>query len=309
MTILLNLALVPILLLLMWLDPVAITGVNGWVKPLKFSLSIAVYTATFLWLLTLVQGRRRWVKLAANITAAGLMIEIVLITMQVARGTSSHFNVSTPFDAAVFSIMGAMISLVAVMNLLLAIWLLFQRMPDPVIAWGLRLGVLLSLTGIAVGVYMTSAPTPAQLAALQTGAALTNVGAHSVGVPDGGPGLPFLGWSTVGGDLRIGHFVGLHAMQLLPLVAFVLSRPGARRRFTQTQRLALVWTTGASYLGLTLLVTWQALRGQPLIAPDTTTLLAAAAWLGATLFAIALITLAPMPRTRSIQPNVVTMDN
>ena len=154
-TILLNLALVPILLVLMAVEPVTITGVNGWLKPLKFSLSIAIYAATFLWLLTLVQGRRRWVKLAANVTAVGLLLEIVLITLQVVRGTTSHFNVSSPLDATIFSVMGAFISAVAVMDLLLAIWLLFQRMPDPVIAWGLRLGVLLSLVGIAVGVYLS----------------------------------------------------------------------------------------------------------------------------------------------------------
>jgi hypothetical protein len=292
LTILLNLALIPVLLAAAIVDPKTIAGVNGWIKPLKFAISIAIYAATFLWLLTLVQGRRRWVQLAANITAFALLVEIVLITLQVVRGTTSHFNMATPFDAAVFSTMGALISIVAVFDLVLAIWLLFQRMPDPVIAWALRLGVLIAFVGMMVGVLMTAGPTPEQLSALQAGGPLTTIGAHSRGVADGGPGLPLVGWSTTGGDLRVGHFVGLHAMQVLPLLAFLLTRPAMQRRFSVRQRTAFVWTAGLSYLGLTLLTTWQALRSQPLIAPDAATGVVVAVWLGVTLGAAAAILLA-----------------
>lgn len=272
LTVLINLALVPVVVVAMLADPKIITGVNGWIKPLKFIVSAAVYAATFLWLLTLVQGRRRWVQAAANVTAFALMIEIVLIVAQVVRGTTSHFNIGTPFDAAVFTTMGALITLVAVLNLMLGIWLIFQRMPDPVLAWSVRLGVLISFVGMLVGYIMTSGPTPAQLAAAQAGLPLTIVGAHSVGVPDGGPGLPLLGWSTVGGDLRIGHFVGLHAMQVLPLLGFALTRAWSTRRWSLRQRTQLVWLGGAAYLGATVLVIWQALRGQPLLTPDAVTL-------------------------------------
>ena len=67
------------------------------------------------------------------------------------------------------------------------------------------------------------------------------------------------------------HFVGLHGLQALPLIGFVLTGfgPGWLR---QGHRMALVWTTAISYLGLVVLLTWQALRGQPLIAPDAATL-------------------------------------
>jgi hypothetical protein len=289
LTVLINLLLIPFLLAAMLIDPKVISGVNGWVKPFKFAVSIAVYGGTFLWLLALVQGRQRWVQLAANVTAFGLLIEVALIVVQVLRGTTSHFNYATPFDAALFATMGLLITLVAVFNLLLGVWLIFQRMPDPVLAWSVRLGVLVSFVGMAVAYLMTSGPTPAQLAAAQVGQPLTVIGAHSVSVQDGGPGLPLLGWSTTGGDLRIGHFVGLHAMQVLPLLGFALTRPGAVRRWSLRRRTQLVWLGGGAYLGLTLLVTWQALRGQSLIAPDGLTLAVAAA--GGAALALAAATL------------------
>ena len=271
--ILVFIVLLPLPLIGMILDPKIITGVNGWNKPLKFLISAAVYGATFLWLLTYIKGRRRWVQTVANVTAVVLLIEIGLIVLQVVRNTTSHFNVSTPFDAAVFNVMGAAITTLAVMNLVLAILLLVQRMDDPVLAWGLRLGVLASFVGIAVAFLMTAGPTPEQMAALEAGASLTTVGAHSVGVADGGTGLPFLGWSTQGGDLRAPHFVGLHGMQVIPLLAWWLTRPAMQRRYRQGQRVAFVWIGGLTYMGATALLTWQALRGQSVAAPDTLTMI------------------------------------
>ncbi|GAB3932878.1 hypothetical protein GCM10027614_02840 [Micromonospora vulcania] len=101
-------------------------------------------------------------------------------------------------------------------------------------------------------------------------------GAHSVGVPDGGPGLPVFGWSTTGGDLRIGHFVGLHALQALPILAILLSR-FVGTRLDELTRARLVVVAGGAYGVLTVLLTWQALRGQPLLRPDAHTLVAVAA--------------------------------
>jgi peptidoglycan/LPS O-acetylase OafA/YrhL len=95
------------------------------------------------------------------------------------------------------------------------------------------------------------------------------LGAHSVGVADGGPGLPVTRWSTEGGDLRAPHFFGLHALQALPLLAWLLER----RRRDSASRLVIAAAVG--WIGLTLVALSQALRGQPLVAPDRATVIAA----------------------------------
>lgn len=264
-------------------DPRTIAGAPAWLKPFKFAVSISMYSFTLLWILNFVQGQRFWVRLVSGATLAILLVEMAIVIAQVLRGTTSHFNNATSFDTAMLGIMGAMIMTLWFIQLIAALLLIRQALPDRAFAWALRLGLLLTLIGAGMGFLMTT-PTAAQMAQFQTGAHVPVIGAHSVGVPDGGPGLPITGWSTIGGDLRIGHFIGLHALQVLPLLGLLLAQVGLGAR----QRLALVWVGSASYLGLMALITWQALRGQPLIAPDATTLLAAAAWLGATVLAGAL---------------------
>ncbi|MBX3000868.1 MAG: hypothetical protein KF893_20265 [Caldilineaceae bacterium] len=269
-----NLALIPIFIVAAILDPRVITGALAWIKPLKFAISITIFCATFLWMLTFVRGHSWLVKVVTSIIGLGLLIEIALIAMQVVRGTASHFNTSSAFDTTVYSLMGSTITAVSVSTLLLGIWLIRQKLADPVFAWGLRLGVLISVVGMLLGFLMTS-PTEDQLAAARAGEGLPRAGAHAVGAADDGPGLPLLGWSTEGGDLRAPHFVGLHAMQILPVLGGLLGIAGIRQRWSQRGRLGLMWTAGLGYLGLTLLLTWQALRGQSIIAPDALTLTAA----------------------------------
>jgi hypothetical protein len=269
------------------LDPRVITGAPAWLKPAKFAISISIYSFTFLWLLTYVEGRRRLVRAASWVTAAAFVVEMAIIVWAAAMGTTSHFNVSTPLHAALWSTMGASIVALWLANLLAGVLLLTQRMADTAFAWSLRLGIAVSAAGMALAFLMT-APTGAQLDAARTGEGMTVAGAHSVGVADGGPGLPIVGWSTEGGDLRAAHFLGLHALQVLPLLGAVLTR-FAPAWLRPGDRTALVWTAGLSYLGFVGLLTWQALRGQPLVGPDRLTLGALAVIVVATAVAAAAV--------------------
>ena len=258
-----------------FVDHRLITGAPAWLKPAKFAISVSIYCFTFVWMLGFVENRPRLVRLVANVTAGSLIVEMAVIVTQAARGTTSHFNQTTTLNTALWFTMGAFIVLVWVMNLLLAIALLLRRMPDRTFAWSLRLGLLISAIGMATAFFMVT-PRPEQAARIAAGYGPHIVGAHSVGVGDGGPGLPVLGWSTVGGDLRVAHFVGLHALQVLPFLGWLLTRrKGVLGLLPASDRLALLWSAGVAYLGLVLILTWQALREQSVIHPDTKTLVAA----------------------------------
>jgi hypothetical protein len=280
------------------LDPTVITGAPAWLKPAKFAISIAIYSFTFVWLLTYVRGHDRLVRIVSWVTVVTLAIEIAIIAGAAAIGTTSHFNVSTPIHAAVWSTMAAAIVTTWMANLVVGGLLLRQRLPDKAFAWSLRLGVAVSAVGMGVAFFMTS-PTAEQLTAARSGGSMPMVGAHSVGVPDGGPGLPIVGWSTVGGDLRAGHFFGLHALQVMPLLGLALARFGPAW-LRPGDRTALVWTAGLGYLGFVALITWQALRGQSLIHPDGLTTGAALTLAGAVAAAAALV----ITRARAVPTRV-----
>lgn len=277
-------------------DARTLAGAPVWAKPVKFSISFLVYAVTLAWLLDRMPRRRTgwW---AGTVIAGAGALEMAVITAQVVRGRQSHFNVSTPLDSALFSLMGATVAVLYVATFVVAVLLVRSGLDDPVATWGVRLGILVALLGMSVG-FLMLAPTPAQTLAAASGA-VTLVGAHSVGVPDGGPGLPLLGWSTTGGDLRVGHFIGMHALQVLPLLAAVLSGSHARR-WDARSRVRIVQLGGAVYAGIVVVTTWQALRGRPLLDPDGATLAAAGclALLAAVASALIARTARPHPNPR-----------
>lgn len=253
-------------------DSRVVTGSPVWFKPMKFAVSIALYCATLIWMLSYVEGKRWVVNSIAIVTAVGFFIEIGAIFIQATRGVRSHFNNTTPFDAALYGAMGLFVMLIWVMNIVAAILLIRQKMNNQPLALGIRLGLLVTAVGSGLGFLMTT-PTAEQMARMDAGETISIVGAHSVGVDDGGAGLPFTGWSVEGGDMRVPHFVGIHAMQIIPLLGLVLSRRGGKRLSVTRQNL-LVWIGGLGYLGLVGILTWQAQRGQSIIAPDSLTLAA-----------------------------------
>ncbi|WP_301548241.1 hypothetical protein [Micromonospora sp. C95] len=257
-------------------DQRVLTGAPAWLKPFKFAVSFVLYGGTLAWLLSLLRRRSRVAEWAVTVVVAMGVVEMCIIVGQVIRGTTSHYNETTPLNAVLWQLMGAAIMVLFVAHVVVGVAVLRQPVAGRAGRYAIGLGLGLAALGMLVAVPMT---LPAQAPMIEGIA-----GAHSVGVPDGGPGLPLVGWSTTGGDLRIGHFVGLHGMQVLPILALLLGRFTGGRLDERT-RARLLLVMGVGYGATTVLLTWQALRGQPLLRPDTLTLAAAAALAVATVAA------------------------
>jgi hypothetical protein len=269
----------------MAIDPRTITGAPAWLKPAKFAISTALFCATVAWMFGYLDASRNLRRLG-RILSAALIVEVAVIYLQAYRGTTSHFNISTPLNGAIFGTMGIGIAVLWLATVALFVIAMRQKFADPAWGWSLRLGLLITVIGSAAGGLMVR-PTPEQQLHHET----AYVGGHTVGAPDGGPGLPGVGWSTDHGDLRIPHFLGLHALQLLPLFAW----------FTRKKRRpqALVIVAALSYFGMVLLLIWQALRGESIIQPGSDTVAALTVWAIASAGALGITQLpfpAPGPR-------------
>ncbi|PGH47033.1 hypothetical protein [Streptomyces sp. Ru87] len=254
------------------LDDRVLVGSPIWLKPWKFSVSFTAYCMTLAWMLSLLPRGRRAVWWAGTVVAVASAVEMAVITGQVIRGRRSHFNQETAFDAMLFNVMGMTIVVLWGATVVIAVALWRSGTADRAGTWAIRLGTVLALAGAGLGFLMTL-PVPGQVRPDDTVS-----GAHSVGVVDGGPSMPLTGWATTGGDLRVPHFVGMHALQLLPLLLVLLAAlaPRLPRLRDPRVRLRLVLTASGAYAAVLALLTWQALRGQPLIHPDGATLGAAA---------------------------------
>jgi hypothetical protein len=251
-------------------DPRVVTGALVWLKPLKFGISTAIYTGTLAWFCGFATASRQRIQRTEMVISCFLVIEVVLIDVQAARGVPSHFNAGTRLDLIVFNAMGGVIGIVWVASAFLATVLFRQKFGDAALGWAIRLGFVISLLGAACGGLMLL-PKGDQMAQIRHGRMPASVGGHTVGAPDGGQGIPGLGWSLDHGDLRIPHFIGLHAAQTIPFLAWLVRR----RRIG----VGAVFGIAGCYLGLIGILTWQAYRGQSVIHPDAITLDALGLWL------------------------------
>ncbi|MDQ3088232.1 MAG: hypothetical protein M3Q78_06490 [Acidobacteriota bacterium] len=240
-------ALLLILAAISLFDAQPILGINRWIKPMKFAVSIAIFLWTMAIYLNFLPGFETSKRVVAWGVIAMLIGEIVIIVMQAARGTTSHFNNENAFDGAMFSLMGLMVSLSTLLVIYLT-WLYFRadfNLPTALV-WGMRLGLILFLLASFEGAYMS-----AQLG-------------HTVGAADGGAGLPVVNWSKSAGDLRVAHFIGMHALQMIPLAA--LGFVWLQNRAFKFNPTVLTFAFALFYLAAFSFVFIQAMQGKSLLA-------------------------------------------
>jgi hypothetical protein len=236
---LVNLILFICCLTLFFLDDRQLMGINVWIKPMKFTLSVSIYLWTFAWLLQYLTDKRkvRFISIGIFLTMA---VEIFLILTQATRGVQSHFNVHTALDGMIFATMGILIAINSLLNLYVLILFFTKEVslePTTLMAW--RMGLFfLFLAGIS-------------------GALMSQHLAHTYGAPDGGDGLPFLNWSTTAGDMRVAHFITMHGLQFFPLLAWFI-----RDRVANV--VIVIQIVFVVYLAVSLLLHNMALQGIPL---------------------------------------------
>lgn len=202
-----NAALAGLFLILLATSDAQVMGINAWIKPLKFALSIALYSLTFAWCLSYLKNQRHQ-RLITQLLMVCMLAEIVIITLQAARGETSHYNISSLLDGVLFAIMGVFIGINTVMNA--AVLFLFL-LPGRTTLAGAQ------LTAWRAGLFFF-------LAGSVAGGLMIHHMAHTIGTADGGPGIPFFNWSTRAGDLRLPHFITLHGLQAVPVFWWIIGR-------------------------------------------------------------------------------------
>ena len=231
-----NLAVAVVCLILMPFEETQILGVNRWLKPFKFYSSVGIMVLTMGWLLYYLNNAKK-IKTYSWLIVITMFFENGLIITQAVRKTTSHFNVTSALNGIVFSLMGMLIAIFTITVIFACISFFRQKQfsISTSYVWGIRLGLLFFIIfsmegGLMVGLLK-----------------------HTVGGPDGGPGLPVVNWSSQYGDLRIAHFIGIHSLQVLPLFG---------NYFAKTKKQTLIFSVVYFLLASALFL--QAMKGIPL---------------------------------------------
>ncbi len=233
----------------MAVDARQINGVNVWDKPFKFEVSLSLYLGTLAlfagWLPQGMTGRR-WYRIYAWLVVGAIAGELAWLFGGAANGIGTHFNIAHPIMGPLYPVMGAFAVFLTSASLVYGVAFLrdHDSALDPAFRLSLGLGLVLTFfMTVGVAGYMSSGS------------------GHWVGgTQSDAAGLPFMGWSRDGGDLRVAHFFAAHAMQFVPLAGFLASRLLA----PQAARLA-AWLAATGYAAFTAFVLIQALAGRPFL--------------------------------------------
>ena len=216
---------------------ITVLGINAFIKPMKFFLSICIFCWTMAWYAYYLQQPRKTFAYSVAVVVV-FVFELLVIVWQAANGRLSHFNNDTPLYGILFGLMGVAILSFTIWTAYIG-FLFFKKKDFDLPAsyvWGIRIGIILFLVFTFEGGLMSGRLS------------------HTVGGADGGPGLPVVNWSREHGDLRVAHFVGMHALQILPLFGYFVTR-----------KVVIVFLFGLCYLALASSLLIQALNKMPLL--------------------------------------------
>jgi hypothetical protein len=225
-----------VFLLLTKITTVQVYHVNAWYKPFKFAFSTFLFAWAMAWYCYYLPNFNIHLFNWSVIILLGF--EIFYIAFQASKGQLSHYNLSTPIYSALYSMMALAATLVTLYTAYVGI--LFFKNDFPALPiyylWAIRLGIIIfvifSFEGFAMGARLN----------------------HSVGALNDNSNWLIIGWSKTVGDLRVAHFIGMHALQVLPLLSYYV--------FKNT-KLTIGLTVMYGLLAMLTLI--QALQGKPLM--------------------------------------------
>jgi hypothetical protein len=220
-----------------------VLGLNSALKPMKFALSIWIYSWTMALILPYFTEVRK-VKIYTWVAVVCMGFEQFAITSQALRGQLSHFNRTDVYGMVLYSLMGVFILTVTLWTGYMT-YLFFKQK-----AYNLRSEVVFSIKiGLVCFVIFSL-----------FGGYISGLQGHTIGAKDGGEGLFFVNWSKFFGDLRVAHFFGIHILQMIPLFAIF-----TRKFLGENLIRKAVWVFSILYLSFVVFTMWQGMKGLPFI--------------------------------------------
>jgi hypothetical protein len=213
-----------------------IYSVNAWYKPVKFAFSTFLFAWAMAWYCYYLPNFN--IKIFNWSVIILLGFEIFYIAFQASKGQLSHYNLSTPVYAALYSMMALAATLVTLYTAFVGLLFFTNSFPElpNYYVWAIRLGIIIfvifSFEGFAMGSRLN----------------------HSVGALNDNSNWFIIGWSKTVGDLRVSHFIGMHALQVLPILSYYVLK-----------NTKLTIGLSVIYGLLALLTLIQALQAKPLI--------------------------------------------
>ncbi|MBK9735509.1 MAG: hypothetical protein IPO92_11275 [Saprospiraceae bacterium] len=233
-----------LLTLYAFFNPVEVLGINSMIKPIKFSLSTVLYAWTMALLLYYVNNQKR-VKWYSVLAFVVMFFENSVIIVQAFRGKLSHFNQSELVGGILYALMGVMIVWLTTATLVITVRFLCQKTyaTSKPLTLSIKIGLVMFVIFSFFGGYMSA------------------INSHNIGGEIGQTGLPLVNWSTVFGDLRVGHFFGIHSLQVIPLIGYFLSN----RIKNESKAIGFIWLASILYFSFICFTIFQALNAMPFI--------------------------------------------
>jgi hypothetical protein len=192
-------------------------------KPTTFGLSFGLTLITIAWVASFLRLSARARGILLGTFTVACVLETALITLQAWRGVPSHFNMETAFDASVARLLAAG-GFVLVAIIVVLTRAAFRT--DPAVPVSMRIAIQIGFVAL--------------VGAVVVGALMIAKGMMLVFT-----GNPQAAYAT-GGSLKPTHAVTMHAILVLPALAWLMSFAN----WSEQRRLGMVLVAASGYIVL-----------------------------------------------------------